>query len=310
MRIASADYIAFQQLKTFKNKEELNYTIRAFLYHYKHKLTPAAIQTLKIISRFAIKIPGVCWAKIATIAKLAEKARRTIQRALDLLEEFGIVKRIKTIRKNGGYGHSVIIIQPMPELSLPDNVTSSVTSEMSHRQEPTNPDVSSDQQAKNDNETKISKTAYLENKNIKNNTYMHKCEIDRIELDSKFVSKEVPKSFVERVKIAFTKATDIERLWHSTKVAFKKVWGPCRLDEEAMELVFEAWRKTVKKYKQRKIAFSKLQGYYYGTLYGMVYDQRMSIYKRPQLPDWFLFDFTDEEENQKNHDGRCYEWVE
>jgi hypothetical protein len=309
MHIASADYNALKQLKTFENKEELNNTIRAFLYHYKHKLTPAAIQTLKIISRFAVKIPGVCWAKIGTIAEIAEKTSRTIHRALNLLEEIGIIKRIKTIRKNGGYGHPVIIIQPMPGLSLPDDVTSDVRTEMSHRQEPTNPDKSSDQPAKNDSETMILKTkSFRENKNIKNknNTYMHKCEIDRIELDANFVSKEVPKEFVERVKIAFTKAIDIERLWHSTKVAFKKVWGPCRIDEEGMELVFEAWRKTVKKYKQRKIKFSKIPGYYYGTLYGMIYDQRMSIYEKPQLPDW-LYDFIDEEDQIQ--DGRCYSWA-
>ena len=293
--LSSADYNALKQLKTFENKEEINNTIRAFLYHFKYKLTPAAIATLKIVSRFAVKIPGVCWAKIGTIAELAGKTSRTIHRALNLLEEIGIIKRIKTIRKNGGYGHPIIIIQPMPGLSLPDDVTSDVRSEMSHRQEPTTADTPSDQPAKNDSETMILKTkSFRENKN-NNNTYMHKCEIDRIELDSNFVSKEVPKEFVERVKIAFTKAIDIERLWHSTKVAFKKVWGPCRIDEESMELVFEAWRKAVKKYKQRKIEFNKIPGYYYGTLYGMVYDQRMSIYKKPQLPDWF-YDFIGEED--------------
>ncbi|RKH76996.1 helix-turn-helix domain-containing protein [Corallococcus sp. AB032C] len=303
MQIASADYNALKHLKTFENKEEINNTIRAFLYHFKHKLTPAAIATLKIVSRFAVKIPGVCWAKIGTIAELAGKTSRTIHRALNLLEETGIVKRIKTIRKNGGYGHPIIIIQPMPDLSLPDDVTSDVTSEMSHRQEPTTADTPSDQPAKNDSETMILKTkSFRENKN--NNIYMHKCEIDKIELDSNFVSKEVPKEFVERVKIAFTQAIDIERLWHSTKVAFKKVWGPCRIDEESMELVFEAWRKAVKKYKQRKIEFNKIPGYYYGTLHGMVYDQRMSIYKKPQLPDLF-YDFIGEED-----DGGCYSWAE
>ncbi|MGG3737231.1 helix-turn-helix domain-containing protein [Aeribacillus pallidus] len=294
MQIASADYNAMKQLKTFETKEELNNTVRAFLYHYKHELTPAAILTLKTISRFALKIPGVCWAKISTIASIIEKSSRTIHRALKQLEDLGIIERLKTIRKNGGYGHPVIIIKPIPGLLLPDHVTSDVTSEMSHRQNTTNTDMTSVQSAKNDSETEIFKTESLRvNKN--NNTYMHKREIDEIELDSNFVSKEVPGEFVKKVKIAFDKAKQIERLWHSTKVAFQKVWGPCRIDEKSLELVFEAWNKTVKKYKQRKIEFNKIPGYYYGTLYGMVYDEKMSIYNKPQIPEILRYDFIEGE---------------
>jgi DNA-binding Lrp family transcriptional regulator len=293
MRFASADYTALKALQTFENTQQLNETVRSFLYKHKHELTPTAAELFKIISQYAVKITGVCWAKIDTLAKLIGKSRRTILRALHQLEELGIIERHKTIRRFGGYGHPVIVIKPMPGVTLPDDDTKDDTSEMSHRQEPTNADTPSDQTAKNDTETMILKTkSFRENKN-NNNTYMHKREIDRIELDSNFVSKEVPREFVEKIKIAFDQAKQIERLWHSTKVAFKKVWGPCRIDERNFEVIFEAWKKTVKKYKQGKIKFSKIPGYYYGTLYGMVYDEKMSIYNKPQIPEILRYDFIE-----------------
>src|SRR5690606_27868815 len=149
--IPAADYDALKALKTFENKQQINETVRAFLYKHKHELTPTAVNLLKIISRFAVKIPGVCWAKISTLAELVGKASRTIHRALKQLEELGIIERRKTIRRNGGYGHPIIII-------LPQDVTPDVISDLSQRQEPTKADTSTDEQPKKEPETEISKT--------------------------------------------------------------------------------------------------------------------------------------------------------
>src|SRR5690606_27120323 len=203
--IPAADYNALKKLKTFENKQQINETERAFLYKHKHELTPTAVNLLKIISRFAVKIPGVCWTKIGTLADLAGKTSRTIHRALNQLEELGIIERRKTIRRNGGYGHPVIII-------LPQDVTQDVISDLSHREKETKTDVSTDEQPKKEPETKISKTKPLR---VNNNNDKR---IDDIPLDESFVNKNVPQEFVDQAKIGFD-ALEIENLWKRVEIA-------------------------------------------------------------------------------------------
>lgn len=286
--IPAADYNALKKLKTFENKQQVNETVRAFLYQYKHELTPTAVNLLKIISRFAVKIPGVCWAKISTLAELVGKASRTIHRALNQLEELGIIERRKTIRKNGGYGHPVIII-------LPQDVTSDVISDLSHRQEPTKADTSKDEQPKNEPETKIYKT-----KSLRVNKNNNDRRIDDIPLDESFVNKNIPREFVDQAKIGFD-ALEIENLWKRVEIASRKT--KYFLMNET-EVAIEALKETIKAYKRRRIR-KTLLGYFYKTTVAIMREnieeyeaelaaeQRRKTIKEGKAPSWFLFNWLE-----------------
>lgn len=284
--IPAADYNALKKLKTFENKQQVNETVRAFLYQYKHELTPTSVNLLKIISRFAVKIPGVCWAKISTLAELVGKASRTIHRALNQLEELGIIERRKTIRKNGGYGHPVIII-------LPQDVTSDVISDLSHRQEPTKADTSTDEQPKNEPETKIYKT-----KSLRVNKNNNDKRIDDIPLDESFVNKNIPQEFVDQAKIGFD-ALEIENLWKRVEIASRKT-NYFLMNET--EVAIEALKETIKAYKRRRIR-KTLFGYFYKTTVALMnnnieeYECEMTAEKRRQavkegkIPSWLTFNW-------------------
>lgn len=280
MQIASADYNAMKQLKTFENKEELNNAIRSFLYHHKHELMPAAALTLKTISRFAIKIPGVCWTKIATLADLVGKAARTIHRALKQLEELGAIKRLKTIRKKGGYGHTVIVINKQPDLSLPEHVTSDVTPEMSHREEPTKADIPTDEPPKNEHETKIFKTKSFREKN---NNDIRKPDPEKIEMDKSFVDKRVPKEFVDQAKYGFN-AIEIDNLWNRVRIAKEKI-NYTLTNETAIAI--DALKQTIKQYKKRAIR-KDIGAYFYTTVKNMLqndqdeYERELAAEQRRQ----------------------------
>ncbi|QBX91043.1 helix-turn-helix domain protein [Phage Altai3] len=287
--IPAADYNALKELKTFENKQQINETVRAFLYQHKHELTPTAVNLLKIISRFAVKIPGVCWTKIGTLADLAGKTSRTIHRALNQLEELGIIERRKTIRKNGGYGHPIIII-------LPQDVTSDVISDLSHRQEPTKADTSTVEQPKNKPETKIYKTKSLRvNKNNNNDI-----RIDEIPIDETFVNKKVPKEFVKIAKNGFT-ALEIEDLWKRVEIASRKT--KYFLMNET-EVAIEALKETIKTYKRRRIR-KTLGGYFYKTTVALMkenieeYEAELAAEKRRQavkegkIPSWLTFNWLE-----------------
>ncbi|NLO90311.1 MAG: hypothetical protein GX088_08345 [Clostridia bacterium] len=269
--IPAADYNALKELKTFENKQQINETVRAFLYQHKHELTPTAVNLLKIISRFALKIPGVCWTKIGTLADLAGKTSRTIHRALNQLEELGIIERRKTIRRNGGYGHPVIII-------LPQDVTPDVISDLSHREKETKTDVSTDEQPKNEPETKISKT-----KSLRVNKNNNDKRIDDIPLDESFVNKNIPREFVDQAKIGFD-ALEIENLWKRVEIASRKT-NYFLMNET--EVAIEALKETIKAYKRRRIR-KTLGGYFYKTTVAIMkenieeYECEMAAEKRRQ----------------------------
>lgn len=261
MRIASADYNAMKSMKAFSNKDELNNTIRLFLYDHKHELSPSAIETIKIISRFAVKIPGVCWTKIETLAEKIGKSPRTILRALKQLEDLGIIKRLKTIRKEGGYGHPVIVIQPIQGCVLPDRVTSNVTSDLSDRQDVIKVDTPSVQESKNDTETKIPETKPLRVKEYD----IRISHDNEIKLDYSYVNKEIPEEFVEEAKKGFG-PLEIEDLWKRVKIAIKNTnYNPIN----KTEIAIDALKMTIKAYKKQTI-HKTLGGFFYGTMKKML----------------------------------------
>lgn len=285
--IPAADYNALKKLKTFENKQQINETVRAFLYKHKHELTPTAVNLLKIISRFAVKIPGVCWTKIGTLADLAGKTSRTIHRALNQLEELGIIERRKTIRRNGGYGHPIIII-------LPQDVTPDVISDLSHRQEPKKEDTSTDEKPKKEPETKISKTKPLR---VNNNNDKR---IDDIPLDESFVNKNVPQEFVDQAKIGFD-ALEIENLWKRVEIASRKT-NYFLMNET--EVAIEALKETIKAYKRRRIR-KTLGGYFYKTTVAlmksnieeyeceMAAEQRRKAIREGKVPSLLTFNWLE-----------------
>ncbi|KPD00579.1 hypothetical protein LR69_01231 [Geobacillus sp. BCO2] len=137
MRLSNANYTQYRQLQSFECIEAMNQAIRRFLYTYGHELSESAIEVLKTLSRHACDIIGVAFPKVETISKLVGKSVRTVQRALKTLEQYGIIKRISTIRTNGkhkgGNGHNVYVIQPVENVKeLPSDMPP-VTPEMSPR---------------------------------------------------------------------------------------------------------------------------------------------------------------------------------
>ncbi|MCA1011672.1 helix-turn-helix domain-containing protein [Halobacillus halophilus] len=108
------------KLQSFPSKQELDVRVRSFLYQYKASLSPASLEILTFIWRHSVKYPGVSFAKIETIEKATKRSRRTIVRAINTLEQAGLLSRIPTIRPNGKRGVNILVINPAEENPLPD----------------------------------------------------------------------------------------------------------------------------------------------------------------------------------------------
>lgn len=133
------------EYQSFDNKYELNNAIYEHIRRNSPNLNETERSTLKAIARYAVKFAGVAHLKAETIAGLIDKSIKTARRAVNKLDELGIIEKVYTTRKvNGGKGANIIVIQPIKERSDQSTMTNRTTSE--------NLDAPSEESHKNENE--------------------------------------------------------------------------------------------------------------------------------------------------------------
>lgn len=138
------------EYQTFQSKTELNDAVNEHLTRHRHDLTDTDRDILQMISRYAVKYPGVAHLKADTIAQAIDKSKRTVQRSIRKLERLGIIERLPFIRKiSGGYGANVY----------------RVISPVSPREQAAEPCHSTDKPAKMENEPI---TSFKQNTNLVN----------------------------------------------------------------------------------------------------------------------------------------------
>ncbi|AOV08717.1 helix-turn-helix domain-containing protein [Sporosarcina ureilytica] len=127
--------------QSFANKYELNEAIALHLSDHRYQLNDTDQNVLTMLSRYAIKYPGVAHLKVATIAKALHKSDRTVRRSVEKLERLQILKRQSFSReKTGGQGANLYIFLPYKQIELPEPKHEQVTkTELSH--EPNQPIV-------------------------------------------------------------------------------------------------------------------------------------------------------------------------
>ncbi|MFD1928862.1 helix-turn-helix domain-containing protein [Sporosarcina siberiensis] len=126
----------------FQSKHELNEATASHLGRCKYELNETDRDVLLMLSRYAIKYPGVAHLKVATIAKHVDKSERTIQRAIRKLERLQIIEIKPFIRQvSGGFGANLYIFLP-----------SSVVSKAAPRKELTKPTPATDTSNNSKNE--------------------------------------------------------------------------------------------------------------------------------------------------------------
>lgn len=111
------------KMASFRSVDELNGAIRTHIYRNKSDLTPASIEVLKVLSRHAVKTPGVAYLKLATIAELIGKHRVTVIRSIKRLINLGIIrKEIRYRPVSGGNGANIYVILPATKSDVTPSV--------------------------------------------------------------------------------------------------------------------------------------------------------------------------------------------
>ncbi|MCY8916770.1 helix-turn-helix domain-containing protein [Bacillus atrophaeus] len=224
------------KMASFRSVDELNGTIRTHIYRNKSDLTPAAIEVLKVLSRHAVKTPGVAYLKLATIAELIGKHRVTVIRSIKRLINLGIIrKEIKYRPVSGGNGANMYMILPAVKRV---EKTSDVTPSVLPRQAAEKPTETKAEAPKRKDESVISQSA---NKLLRNTYAAFKSAVNTFVSDRKLTSK------LYGIYLAHTSY-------------LKGVYDAETLQEIGLEAIRQTFITTKRK------AIRNLAGYYNGVL--------------------------------------------
>ncbi|MGI2792219.1 helix-turn-helix domain-containing protein [Bacillus cytotoxicus] len=100
---------SLRDYEAFETVSELNEYIHSVLTQFDLKKTDRELVWL--LSGHSVKVLGVCWLKVQTMADLLGKSYKTVQRALKRLKELGIIKRVEQFKpKSGGHSSNSILL--------------------------------------------------------------------------------------------------------------------------------------------------------------------------------------------------------
>lgn len=251
-------YELIKKYQSFESIEEMDKNVRAFLYQFKAELSESTVNVLKTIWKHSIKVIGVSFAKYEYIAEMADISRRTVIRAMNRLEEMGIIKRIPTTRPNGKRGINIIVIQKT-DLTIQNEEMSN--NNMSPQL------VTADVTSKNKKNQDHSVMSNNKRTNVHTDNQVETIQADNQQngLDASFVPSSVPKQFVDTVKPFFNSAKQIYDLFKRVQIAYAK----CKLDrplDDLIDVAVQSFKETVFAKKMNRIK-KTFEGYFYRVLY-------------------------------------------
>jgi DNA-binding Lrp family transcriptional regulator len=250
------DYQAFSSL------EELNEYVHKVLKSF--DINETTRKVFFELSKFSVKVLGVCWLKVSTIADRVGVSYKTVQRCLKSLVDLGIIRRVAQMRvKNGGQGASLTIMCP---------------SVLTCREESVKPYDTYNLEPIEQSETITSKTTT----SLKDNV---------LEDDTTFIEGTVDSWFI-RMSSPFLKNKLIKKLWKKVQQCFEWYCSiPYIIDEET---VTRAFKVSVYAYKVRRV--KDFVGYFFSTLRNMIGDieTELAAQERRESKSTLFYDWLNE----------------
>jgi hypothetical protein len=245
MGIQSSSFDEYESFSEFESLQEFNRHMEMWLLKHKDNFSKGELIGLKLLVRFAAKIPGVCHAKIGTVLKAIHEeyhdngiSRSTFKRMVGKGKELGIFMVYETERKNGSQSSNLYVFQRFASSGPPEEEILNRPIETSN----------------------LSETE----KEIK------KRKEETPPLDSTFVSDRVPRPFVELVRCILREARVIEEYWRMVQItAFGYELGEER--DVILGIAIDSFKQLVRKLKLTN-EVRKPIAYFYGILREKFYE--------------------------------------
>lgn len=237
-----------REQQRFKDKKELDYHVRSFLYKRKAALSEGTLRVLTFIWRHAVKFPGVAFPKRATIVEGTGLSESTVIRGLRCLVKEGLIMKVTTTKPNGRQGGNLLVFLPQTDLFLPSDDTPLDTLRDTPQKE---------ENKRQDKPQRTNSTTETENKQGKSSFSKV------VPFDASFLPSFIPPSFIETSQ-AFIGVDQVLPAWRTVQSAYRqwKLEGPI---EDYLEVINQTLKRAVFAYKKGLVR-TELLRYFYGGL--------------------------------------------
>lgn len=290
-------------LQTFKSVKSKDLFVKAVLKHT--DLLPCEVDALLAISRYASKVPGVCWATVPTMVadKHTKYGDRAFRKGTAGLREKGIIIVYETRRAcSGGKGTNIYVLNPeyitmvSPKSSVQVDDADGVQVGDSYRGEAEIPCGTSDETlspeakksfkespknlSKQDNNKSNSNNAVAETESHSENKSLNQEKADSWDiLDGRYnedVAKYcraygVPEEVINELK-PFVSTNDIITIWKAVRGALRNLNEKYQNNIEEVTLAIQ---KAVVKFKRGEA--KEFGAYIVGTLKGLISDREQRL---------------------------------
>ncbi|WP_216830313.1 hypothetical protein [Alkalihalobacterium elongatum] len=274
----------YKQYSQFSNLEEFNASNKKALEIYGYHFTKGERIAFDVLTRFSVKVLGVCNARICKLVQACQDtkggiSRSTFERMLRKAKSLGIISIIHTVRENGGYGHNVY---SFTHFDTPNN------EKLTSRKFDKKPYLQKADEHKKQQETHLVETKTLKDKDLRQDKVKKIDQIEMSELNYSFVPDHVPAPFVKAVKPFFNRATDICGLWDRAQIAFRSAkFAKDTSINALLPTIVHAFKQTVYRYKQKQIQ-TGFMPYFYGTVANLLTVEKRRMVAEGTQWGWWL----------------------
>ncbi|WP_216830607.1 hypothetical protein [Alkalihalobacterium elongatum] len=263
----------YKPYSQFRTLEEFNVSNKKALEIHGHHFTKGERIAFDVLTRFSVKVLGVCNARICKLVQACQDisggiSRSTFERMLRKAKSLGIISSIHTVRETGGYSHSVYIFN---RFDTPNN------EQLTSREHNKKPQQSKAGEGKKQQETHLVETKTLKDKDLRQEQVKRIDHVDMNELDVSFVPDDIPTPFIKAVKPFFNRAKEICELWNRAQIAYRSArFTKDTTIETLLPTIVHAFKQTVYRYKQKRIQTSFMP-YFYGTVSNLLTVEKRKI---------------------------------
>ncbi|MEO2223194.1 hypothetical protein [Priestia megaterium] len=260
MSLSAINFKEMKEHESFSNIGEMNKSIYDYIEHIRKDVPQSVIDVLLCLGRSSLRLVGLSFKKQATIANETGYSRKTINKALKILEALGVIDSVRTQTKAGRPSVKIIRILPFCLERLQQGVTSDKADHFNNDAylkpienfEPIVQETSKDY-LKEDKKEAIQDDIDL---------------INVEELGEEFIPSNIVPIAFKMAVIPFFRAYKVFRLWGIVRSAMKQN-RLSTVNNDSMEATLEAFRTTVFMYKAKRLNGS-FENYFFGVLRSML----------------------------------------
>lgn len=246
MLFSKIDLMKLQEASPFNTVDEMDKHIYEYIQVLKNEVAKSVIDVLYALGRSSLRVVGISFKKQITIAEELKVSRKTVNKAVKILREIGVIDTVQTSTKAGR--PSVLVYRILPFCSKRLQVV-----------------VTSGKVEKANNSGGLNVINEFEPIKAETYTKHEGKEEAPVKIDETYLPKDVNKEFIRIVK-PFFGFNKVFRFWGIVRNAIREVHGEYTgiRPNDVVNIAIDVFKRTVFGYKRGFV--KKFEGYFFVEL--------------------------------------------